>query len=714
MSQITTNDLMMTALNLRGRFLEQLIDRGKDIDKECGYPEMLTPAYLKSFYDREGICKRVVNIFPEEAWKQDPEVLETDDQNLTPFEVAWLALEKKFQLFSLLQRADKLSGIGTFGVILLGVDDGKQLIEPVDGVPLDGSMPLWLQGQQDPNKKIDLRRRTARNPSLHLIYTRVFDESAVTINKFEIDIRSPRYGQPLLYNINFIQYGVNTEVIQPVAPMPTSPTPVHWTRVIHLADNRESSEVYGVPRPASVVNRLIDLRKVLAGSGEMFWKGGFPGISFEVNPELQSVGQMDPEEMRKEFEAYQSGLQRYLALVGVQAKSLTVQLADPASHFKTHVQAICASIGCPYRVFIGTEEARLAGDQDTSAWNERIGNRQSKYCEPYVLNPLVTRLIYMGILPPLADMNKGTTVTWEDLHTPSDEEKAKVAAQLADALNKYVTGGCDTILPPKLFLKLFMNMTDEEADAAMKELTKYLKQGAQPGSTYQALHPPAPASPQPSPPGGMPIPNTGKGGARITEVSNFPNAGDPFLQARAARGGAFGKGGLRETQGPFTPPRSPGLRAPGKIEPSVVKKPVRPASPTLHGEGNGDGDKLTANYVRKVPGGWAVFSHKGKRLSKPMSEGKAHQRLAEIEYFKKQGKADNAEEVLRPGYSAAPDLTENASWRNSPKGREIMAREAGKRAKEAGLGPQTPTEHARTREGRKGFRAGYHSTTRKR
>ena len=572
-SGITTNDVIYSALNLRGGFINQLLDRGKDIDKECGYPEVLIPAYLKILYDREGLAKRVVNIFPEEAWKQDPEITETDNNQLTPFEASWANLEKEFQLFTIMQRGDKLSGIGTFGVILLGIDDGKQLIEPVEGVPLDGTMPLWLKFK--PGQKMDMRMKYTKNPKHNLIYTRVFDETAVTINKFEIDIRSPRYGLPLLYNINFIQYGVNTQVIQPVAPMPTSPTPVHWTRVIHLADNRESSEVYGVPRMAPVVNRLLDLRKVLAGSGEMFWKGGFPGISFEVNPELQSTSQMDPEEMRREFEAYQQGLQRYLALVGVTAKSLQVQLADPSNHFKTHMQAIGASLGIPYRVLIGTEEAKLAADQDSSAWNERIGNRQTKYCDPYIVDPLIKRLIYMGILPPLKDMAKGISTNWNDLHTPSDTEKAEVADTLMDALNKYVTGGCDTVIEPHTFLTMFMNMDDEEADAALNKLKKYLSTSTDPTSLRSTLNPPEPTGqPNPPPPGGLPIPgaNGGKGGSVMDGVSNFPNGGDPKKQAAAARGGAFGKGGLKETQGPFTPKAAPSLKKPQTIEPTAKLK----------------------------------------------------------------------------------------------------------------------------------------------
>jgi len=42
--------------------------------------------------------------------------------------------------------------------------------------------------------------------------------------------------------------------------------------------------------------------------------------------------------------------------------------------------------------------------------------------------------------------------------------------------------------------------------------------------------------------------------------------------------------------------------------------------------------------IRCKKGKCVIYSHKGKKLSKPMSKKKAKKRLREIEFFKRKGK----------------------------------------------------------------------------
>ena len=54
---------------------------------------------------------------------------------------------------------------------------------------------------------------------------------------------------------------------------------VHWSRVIHIAENAGGTGVYGLPRLQSVYNRLEDLLKIMAGSGESAWRLLYKGWS---------------------------------------------------------------------------------------------------------------------------------------------------------------------------------------------------------------------------------------------------------------------------------------------------------------------------------------------------------------------------------------------------------------------------------------------------
>jgi hypothetical protein len=244
---------------------------------------------------------------------------------------------------------------------------------------------------------------------------------------------------------------------------------VHWSRLIHLADNRRNSEIYGTPRMQIAFNRLYDLRKLLGAAPEMFWKGGFPGLSLEVNPNLQDM-ELDKAATRQEMEDYMNGLQRYLALVGVSAKSLAPQVADPSAHFEMAIKSICISLKIPYRIFLGTEDSQLAGKQDTRAWNTRLSYRQQKYLNPFVLRPLLNRLMTYGVLP----FVKKFFINWKDFNTLSDTEKAQIAVHRTDALTKYVAGGVDTLVPPEQYFLHFLELPYEETKMIIQAAKKWI------------------------------------------------------------------------------------------------------------------------------------------------------------------------------------------------------------------------------------------------
>jgi hypothetical protein len=204
----------------------------------------------------------------------------------------------------------------------------------------------------------------------------------------------------------------------------------------------------------------------------MFWRGAFPGYAFEIDPEVGSdLTDDEKTTLRAELKSYSDGLQRYMAIVGVKAKSLSPQVADPKGHIEAQIKMIAISLGIPYRIFIGTEEAKLASTQDVKTWNKRLAKRQEGYISPMIIRPFIDRLLAFGVLPEV----KEYFIDWPDLNVPSDEDKAKVAEMKTSAFAKYVAGGVDALISPKEFLMMIMDMTEDEVLAIEKAAKSYIE-----------------------------------------------------------------------------------------------------------------------------------------------------------------------------------------------------------------------------------------------
>ena len=717
-------DLVSNSFLARSQFLDKYVDGRRDIDVECNYPrgEFLPINFYRMLYAREAIGERVVNLWPKECWQVQPEIYEDDDPDTeTAFEKAWDALGKAplgqssfynpaggspggNPIFSYLLRADILSGIGTYGVILLGIDDGKLLEEPVDGAPPDGNPFLWKDRSPNPTAplptdyqnvesglsgyhtspgpftprtatKEDLQGTTATsattpkdtedeeesdeypevedrnfvearppqivNPSQagpqtpgasgqaaptetqrfaqpntkqwgpqdelskdiyggmtqeqklsstmgtdaqyfgtqftptsrhdgnpinpmnptdpmkgggyypedtttqpgqkqaqqggtgpnyppsdewspghqgpaaqgahKLLFLRCFDESLVQVVQYEADVRNPRFGLPIMYLIML------NDPDQPHTGvgLPLASVRVHWSRVIHLADNLRNSEIFGIPRMQPVLNRLLDLRKIYSGSAEGYWKSALPILSLETNPQLGGDVIVDQGQIDNTMYKIMNSLQRYMMLTGMSAKTLAPQLIDPGSHIDKQIEAICIEIGCPVRVFKGSERGELASSQDDSQWNDRIRHRQQAYLTPKVIVPFVDRLIMIGVLP----KPKQFYVEWPDLDSQTDSQKAQILLQKTQAYAAYVAGNVESVVPPLEYMTNFGDMEEGLAQSILDAADKQQQEEQKDAQALAQQH-----GFQPKPPDGFqspptPPPNVGQSGQQPAQTS---------------------------------------------------------------------------------------------------------------------------------------------------------------------------------------------------
>ncbi len=455
--------LVENATASRAELLKQMMDPRRDLNEECGYPETseISVRNYRDLYEREAYATRVVELLPEESWLINPTIIEDEDIEVTtPFEESWQELSALLgttswqkggegsTVWGYLKRADTLSGIGTYGVMLLGLGDGKKLDEPVDG--FENGEPA------KPAKDNDL------------LFIRVLDESLLQIDALETREESPRFGRPTAYGITLDDPSNDSlSSSTTIAPNAQGATRVHWSRVIHLADDLGSSELYATPRQRPVLNNLLNIRKLLGSSAEMYYKGAFPGLAIESHPQLGGDVQFDAEELETAIEKYQNSLQRYLVAAGFKVNSLAPQVVDPSPQLQVQIEALCVKIGCPKRIFLGSERGELASSQDQQLWNKRIRGRQRKYLTPRVIAPFIDRLILLGVLP---EPTEGYSVVWSDLDTLSEEEQASVAQKRTEAMVKYVQGSGESLVPPLDYLVSFLGMPVEEAEALLERV----------------------------------------------------------------------------------------------------------------------------------------------------------------------------------------------------------------------------------------------------
>ena len=488
-SELKALDVINATLLSRQELVKRMMDPRRDINAECGFPDPVTIQHYKEMWDREAVAARVVQCFSQESWQVQPGVYEDEDPEAeTEFEIAWDELGKSLRgeeswfkdeqgspIWSLLARADELSGIGTFGVILLGFADGED----------DLSQPL------------------KRGKGGKLLYASTFDESLVQIVRFNNDKKSRNYGKPDGYSIQLADLNDSDHIGASLGSVGVRTTTlnVHASRVIHLADTHHTasaSETFAIPRMKAVFNNLLGLRKLYAGSPEMYWKGAFPGYSWESHPSLGSDVKINRTKFRDQMEQFMNGLQRYTANIGGSLKTLSPMVVDPTQQINVQIDAICIKLGVPRQVFIGAGSQGIGSGKETESltgtWNGRLKARQQNYVTPKVIVPLVDRLIWAGVLPEPEEYH----VEWPDLEVPAPASKAQVALTITQALVAYVSGGLENLMTPADYLTRVCGFEDEVVESILENTQEHLESIAPdtPDEEYIPGHVPSEEEPE--------------------------------------------------------------------------------------------------------------------------------------------------------------------------------------------------------------------------
>jgi hypothetical protein len=410
----------------------------RDMYTTLGYPQTISFAQFLGEYLRGDIAGRVVDLPASDTWRTAPVVAdgESGDRGQgsgvrgqgtaeTPFEQAFAALDARLHVWHYLERLDRLSGIGRFGVLLLGAHDGLALDEP-------------------------LKQGSLKRPE-DVLYLSVYSEGSTQILTFDREPQSARFGLPETYQIQLGSPGLGFGAAV-----------VHWSRLIHVAEGLTEDEVYGRPRLERIYNRLQDLMKIVGGGSEAAWRVMDRGLHADVQAGFELK---DPEQVSDEIEEYLHGLRRFIRTQGIDIKTLGAEMVDPSGLFGILISLIAAASDIPQRILIGAEAGELASSQDAAQWAGQIRARRTKFAEPMLLRPFIDRLLWAGALPPAQG---GTyTVAWQPLFELDELQRGQVAAAYAGAVAAFAPVA-DQVVAVEEFRADWLGLPAELPAAAQK------------------------------------------------------------------------------------------------------------------------------------------------------------------------------------------------------------------------------------------------------
>ena len=316
----------------------------------------------------------------------------------TAFEDAIWNLQAKLPILRTVKRADILNCIGRFSILVIGTNVASE-----------------------DSRINDLKEELPKGTSIdEIIFLQPYSEDQVSISQWETNQTSPRYGLPKMYNIQVSGEGGTSINHQ-----------VHWSRVIHIAEDLLDSEVFGTPRLESVFNNLQDLLKIIGGSAEMFWLGAYQGLVFNIK-DGYTLDDDSRNQMTEEIENYVNKLQRFMKTKGVEVTTLSSPVADPRGNFEVLIKLIAGASSVPERILLGTENGVYAGSTDQDTFFSYITSRRNGHAEETIIRPLIDRLVEFGFIP----MPEGGDyyIKWPELFSQTQTEKLTNAKLMVDTV----------------------------------------------------------------------------------------------------------------------------------------------------------------------------------------------------------------------------------------------------------------------------------------
>lgn len=387
--------------------------------KTLGWKKTLEFEDYAEQYERGDIAQRIIDIPAEETWVSFPSV-EDAEGSRGAFAKAWARLSRDLNLREVFTRFDRAAGIGRYGTALVGINDGNSLDQPVGRV---------------------------RSPE-DVLYISVFAEGSSSFTAPIEDTKNRRYGKPEFYTLDLsrgtyqfeFDPGRSTgprrtsEGNQPTRPRLNFAKDIHYSRVLHLAEGRLESDLFGIPRLQPVFNRLYDLTKIVGGSAETFWLAANKGLHANVDPTItRQIRKTDLDRLAEDLELYRDQLVRVLRTTGVEITDLGSDVVNPRGVFSVVASVVAGTTKIPIRMLFPETRGAQTSVADRIAFREEvILPRQTRVAEPQVVRPFVDLMVQIGAMPP--PKGGDYSVVWPDPVARSRFDQADIARTVAEAV----------------------------------------------------------------------------------------------------------------------------------------------------------------------------------------------------------------------------------------------------------------------------------------
>ena len=402
-------------------------DGSRDLFKTLGYKETLDYDDYHDMWKRGDVAKVVIEKVPKKCWSNLPIITDTEEGNST-FSEAVQQLFKDFNIIQIMSRADKLMRMGRYSVLFLGFN----------GTTMKG-----------------LSSEVVVSKGLELLYTTPFSEKVAKVHSLVTDPNNPRYGKPLLYQIDFNSTyqpdAIEGHTTGAIVTEVENKVLVHYSRIIHLTENILENEIEGTPVLEAIYNRLQDIQKILGGSGEMFWRNAAPG-KVASTKENATLSKTTADDLRKQFDEYEHNLRRWLTVEGIDVKSLETYMTSPRDFMEVQLNIIAIVTNIPKRILMGSERGELASSQDQDSFNALIHERCNEECTPVFIKQFVDRMIQFGLLP--APKNEEYMTIWPKQTALGAKDKSEIALNRAKAIKEYVSSpGANILIPERIWMR---------------------------------------------------------------------------------------------------------------------------------------------------------------------------------------------------------------------------------------------------------------------